>query len=109
MRVLYSPHMSHVYMAGNEFGETHYIVAGSFEDAWQELLADYANKGEICDHGGDITDEQRFDGASCDCESTDDGRWVWAVYLWMNELTLSVDMFMLAADDLDPRTYQEAT
>jgi hypothetical protein len=29
--------------------------------------------------------------------------------MWMNELTLSVDMFMLAADDLDPRTYQEAT
>jgi hypothetical protein len=116
MRVLYAPNMRHVYLAGNEFGETHYIVAESFEDAYQELLHDYANRGEICDHGGEITDAQRMntycgggpDGI-CDCAPTDDGRWVWDVYLWMNELALSVDMFLLVADDLDPRNYPEAT
>lgn len=100
MKVLYAPNMRHVYLAGNEFGETHYIVAESYEDAYQEYLSYYADKGEVCDHGGDITDEQRFHGASCDCAMTDDGKWVWDVYLWVEQLALSVDIFLLAADDL---------
>lgn len=106
MKILYSPNMRHVYLAGNEFGETHYIVAGSYEDAYSEYLSYYADKGQVCDHGGHITDIQRWaeiDGgtSTCDCTLTDDGKWVWDVYLWVYQLVLSVDIFLLAADDLE--------
>jgi hypothetical protein len=121
--------MKQVFIAGNEFGETHYIVAENFSDAYQELLDDLANRGNICDHGGGMTDEERWRGycgecrwcgvngtangarvckahdehrfcevALCDCSVTDDGRWVDDLYVWMRELQLSVDMFMLTAD-----------
>lgn len=100
MRTLYAPDMLHVYLAGNEFGETHYIVAGSFEDAWDEFLVWHADHGDgVCDHGDDINDEQRFNGGSCDCDSTSDGRYVWAVNLWMRPMVLTVDKFLLAIGD----------
>lgn len=129
MKVLYAPNMRYVYLAGNEFGETHYIVAESFEDAYEELLDDLANAGNICDHGGDMTDEERWRGycnecrwcaesmtygqarvcrahddhrfcdfTLCDCSVTDDGRWVNDLYVWMREVHLSVDQFMLVAE-----------
>jgi len=104
MKVLIAPNMNRVYMAGHEFGATHYIVAGSYEDAWDEYLTDIAET-ERCDHGGDITDEQRFmqmagdlEG-TCDCDMTDDGQFVNVIYKWMRPLKLTVDQFMRAIDD----------
>jgi hypothetical protein len=98
MKVLYAPNMCHVYIAGNEFGETHYIVAESWEDAYEEYLSYEASIGNICDHGGEISDEERMNHGGCDCTMNDQGQWVYDVNLWMKELRLSVDMFMLAAE-----------
>ena len=103
MRVLYAPNMRSVYLAGNEFGATHYVVAESFEDAWEEFLHAVADEN-ICDHGGEISDDDRWAElagerpSTCDCEVTDDGRFVWSVYLWVEPMALSVEMFLLAAE-----------
>ena len=99
MRILFAPNMLHVYLSGNEFGETHYVVAESFEDAWDEFLVWHADNGDgTCDHGGDATDEEVLDQGTCDCELTSTGQLVWAVNLWMRELRLPVDKFLLAAE-----------
>lgn len=94
--ILHSSNERHVYEFGNEFGAVGYVLAESFEDAYAEMLWEEANNGNICDHGGDITDEQRANGGLCDCSATEDGRWVWDVYLWLKPMRLSVDHFYLA-------------
>lgn len=96
--VLFAPNMRHVYIANNEFGECAYVVAESFEDAYDELLTWIADRDGVCDHGGELTDEQRTDGGACDCSQCEDGRWVWDVYYGLRPLALSVDQFLLAAD-----------
>lgn len=104
MKALYTPNMKQVFIAGNEYGETHYIVGENYSDAYQELLDDLANGGNICDHGGGMTDEERWRemageiASTCDCSLTDDGRFVWDVHVWMRELQLTVDQFLLVAE-----------
>lgn len=99
MKVLHSSNERGVFIAGNEFGETCYILAESFEDAYDVLLCDEADRGNICDHGGDLTDEQVIVDGGCDCNTTSDGRFVWAVYLWLRPLAISVDQFTYALTD----------
>lgn len=74
-----------VYVAGNEFGATHVILAHSFEEAWEE----WADGQEACDHGNDpevlAKIEAGDDDIGCDCRMTDQGVYVWDVYLWIRE------------------------
>jgi len=104
LKVLFSSNMLEVYVAGNEFGATRYVVAGSFSDAWEEFITDLPDH-EICDHGGDITDEQRAlelsgeTDSTCDCEMDADGKFRWTVYLWMREFSLADQYRHVETDD----------
>lgn len=107
--ILYSSHMEHVYRFGHQFqtpDRCDFIVAGSFDDAYAEML-DYAveHDGE-CDHGGDLPDgltvEQSMEWVDthCDCDMTDDGRYVWTVDTWwIAETAMSVDDFLAQYGD----------
>jgi hypothetical protein len=107
LKVLIASNMLEVYVAGNEFGATRYVIAGSFSDAWEEFITDLPDH-EICDHGGDfggITDEQRaleLSGeadSTCDCEMDADGNFRWTVYLWMREFRLGDQYRHVETDD----------
>lgn len=91
--ILYSSHMTSVYRFGHQFqtpDRCDFIVAGSFDDAYSELLEYACDHDGECDHGGEDAD-------GCDCEMTDDGRHVWMVDTWwINEMAISVDQFLLA-------------
>lgn len=120
MKVLISSNMLEVFVAGNEFGVTRYVVAGSYEDAWEEFITDLPDD-QVCDHGGDITDEQRWiewsgeAKSTCDCEPDAEGRFRWTVYFWMRPFRLSeedmgpfddkVDAFMNHTMDVDSDTF----
>ncbi len=107
MKVLITANMRHVYLAGNEWGADAYVVAGSWGDAHAEYVDWRCEQGDRCDHGGAISDEVRTRQmmgelpSTCDCVMTDDGRFVWDLYLWVRQLALPVAQFMLVADDLD--------
>ncbi|MCB1902122.1 MAG: hypothetical protein KDH16_22725 [Rhodocyclaceae bacterium] len=113
MKILYTPNMRHVYLAGDVFGEQCYIVAENIEDAWEEFGTYRVDLYGPCDHGGDITDEQRMVAYSdalptaesvhwnCDCSLLDNGKWFNDLHTWVRELAVPVDRFMLVADDLE--------
>ena len=104
VKVLHAPNERHVYLFGNEFGECGYILAEHDGDAWEELEEHIVDVDGPCDHGGDITDEQRFAwlengsiaGQGCDCSLTESGRWCNEGYWWLRELRLTVDHFYMA-------------
>ena len=102
LAVIYAPNMLHVYTFGDQWGIDGYIVAESFEDAYMEALNYWADRQGECDHGGDLPPELTGEAAwawiesHCDCTQDEQGRWVWDVYGWMNELRLPVGMFQLA-------------
>ena len=106
VKILYSPQMTNVYRFGHEFGEVGYIVAGDMSDAWDEMLSHIVEVDGVCDHGGEITDEQRWAihsgeapadaTGACDCELTDDGRWVDPGYWWCHHTDLKPEFIELA-------------
>lgn len=102
MNIIHGSNERRVYEFGNEFGFVGYILAEDVSDAYEYMLDYEAEHGNVCDHGGDITDEERwaeYSGekpSTCDCSVSSDGAWVWDVYLWVRNTGLSVDLFYLA-------------
>lgn len=103
VKVLHAPNERRVYLFGHEFGEVGYILAEHYGDAWEELEEYIVDTDGPCDHGGEITDEQRslnFCGETtlygCDCSLTESGRWCDEGYWWLRELRLTVDHFYMA-------------
>lgn len=106
MKVLHAPNEINVYEAGNEFGGTHWILAESLDDAFDEFLTWHADHGDgECDHGGDpevlanIANPDIGYPQGCDCDSTGDGRHVWAVNMWVRPAKISVDQFYKSGMD----------
>jgi hypothetical protein len=104
--VLYTSNPRHAYTFGDEFGRLGFIAAASFGDAYDEMLDYLGNRPSgayVCDHGGDITDEQRMehyagesDEGACDCSPSDSGVWVRDAYLWIRYLRhVPTDLAML--------------
>lgn len=113
--VLIGSGMNRVCMFGNEFSDTEnpggFIIAGSFDEAHEELV-DHLVGTQVCDHGGDITDEQRSEGAPCDCEPASDGQWVYMIYDWIRPMRISVEQclqaFLYSTSEYNMDRYERA-
>ena len=108
MNIIHGSNERRVYEFGNEFGFVGYVLAEDVSDAYEYMLDYEAEWGNVCDHGGDITDEERWDGGACDCSVSSNGTWVWDVYLWVRPMNMTVDKFYLAFPEESLDTYAYA-
>lgn len=92
MPVLISSNMLEVYVAGNEFGVTRYVVGGGFSDAWEEFITDLP-ESYVCEH------DSWQDAEECDCETDANGRCINTMYLWMREITDLDDEYQIRETD----------
>jgi hypothetical protein len=101
--VLVSSNPIKSYWLRDVFGAAAFVLARSFEDAWQEACDWVVEHDGPCDHGGDATDEQIANGdAVCDCDQTDDGQYVWMVEYTMRDSALTAkQVFDTYGDDVE--------
>jgi hypothetical protein len=102
---LLDPGFTKVFAFGTQFGQIGYIIADSWEDAYEELLDHAYEVDGPCDHGNDpelaalianLSDNRAVEAANeavwtwiddhCDCEQSSNGR-VWMVDSWWHRET----------------------
>lgn len=98
LRVRYGTQFDHVWLVRDEFGTFAIALATSWDEAWMEALEMMLDRDGPCDHG--IAESElmfypaRIEAMdSCDCDVSEDGTPVWAVYLSIQKTDMPIAEF----------------